>query len=335
MPLKLVPPGTRKGNKFYLILGMEGGVQYEVSTRTTDKVAAQIRLDALKAQIAGAPAPGSRLTFAQAASLYKAFRKPRKVEEARIDKVVKEIGRRRIAELRHADLVAAANRMLPGRAPATLNRAFMRPAAAILHYAADNAYCAWLKVKLFEEPPPQTRAARPEAMAELIKATAGRRQLLLIWLCLQGTRITQTIRVAWSDVDLDRGVFQMYDAKAKRWQEFPLHEQVLERLRSVPEAERTGLIFPGGDRHNVYRWLRPLARELGVTFTPHMARHSLGTDLNAQWAGLRTIMGTLGHKDPRSSMRYQAAETEIIRTASAKIPRQNILGKRLQVIDNK
>ena len=120
-----------------------------------------------------------------------------------------------------------------------------------------------------------------------------------------------------------------YDAKGPRWCTFPLHDEVLERLKSVPDEERRGRVFPWGDRHNVYRWLRPLVRELRVTFTPHMARHALGTGLNAQGAGLRTIMGALGHDDVRSSIRYQAAEIEVIRAAAAKTPRLRIFGKRV------
>ena len=59
MPLKLIPPGTRKGNKFYLILGMEAGTQYEVSTRTADKRLAQRRLVELREKIlAAVPAGG-------------------------------------------------------------------------------------------------------------------------------------------------------------------------------------------------------------------------------------------------------------------------------------
>jgi hypothetical protein len=77
MPLKLIPPGTRKGNKFYLILGMEAGTQYEVSSRTADKKLAQRGLVELREKIlAAVPPAGRRITFAQAAELYKAYRKP-------------------------------------------------------------------------------------------------------------------------------------------------------------------------------------------------------------------------------------------------------------------
>jgi len=202
----------------------------------------------------------------------------------------------------------------------------MRPCASILHYAAENDYCGWLRVKLFEEPRPQARPVRPEAIEQLINATEGRQQLLLLWLSHHGTRITQTLGVTWSDIDLKRAIFRIYNAKGNCWQNFPLHGQVLDRLESIPEENRVGRVFSWGDRHNVYRWLRPLVQQFGVTFTPHMARHALGTELNAQGAGLRTIMAALGHDDPRSSMRYQAAEIEVVRAAAAKIPRAKISG---------
>jgi integrase len=167
-----------------------------------------------------------------------------------------------VDELTHADLVAAANRMLPGRAPATLNRWVLRPAAAILHYAAENKYCEWLRVKLFEEPRPETRAARPATIAKLFDRTEGRQRLLVMWLYYQGTRITQTLSVDWPHVDLERAAFSFYDKKARRWQEFPLHADVLELLLLVPEAERVGRVFPWGDRHNVTggcgRWFASL-----------------------------------------------------------------------------
>jgi integrase len=328
MPFKLVEPGKRKGNKFYLILGMEAGRQYEVSTRTADKKLAQRRLVELKEKIyAAVPPAGDRITFEQAADLYKAFARLQPSEVKRLTKVVGEIGRRRVADLTHSDLVAGANRLFPGQAASSLNRNFMDVAAAVLHYAATNGYCAWLRVEKFKQPRAAPRAARPETVTKLMDAVEGKRWLLLLWLHYQGTRITQTLSIEWERVALERATFSFYDRKARVWQELPLHEEVLEELFLVPEAERAGRVFPWGDRHNVYRWLRPLVRELKVTFTPHMARHALGTRLNDDGAGLRTIMAALGHLDPRSSMRYQNPNVEVVRAASAKSPRLKISGK--------
>ena len=62
-----------------------------------------------------------------------------------------------------------------------------------------------------------------------------------------------------------------------------------------------------------------MVQKLGIEFTPHMARHSLGTWLNASGAGLKTIMAALGHKDAKSSIRYQAADVDTVRAASGQL----------------
>jgi integrase len=135
-------------------------------------------------------------------------------------------------------------------------------------------------------------------------------------------RISQTLGITWEDgIDLPEGTVRFYDQKGRRWRTLPLHPEVLTRLEVIPAVERDGRLFPWGDRHNVYRWLRPLVRELGVTFTPHMARHALGKALNADKVPLRTIMAAMGHDDVRSSIRYQDVDIEVVRAATAKLPR--------------
>jgi len=69
------------------------------------------------------------------------------------------------------------------------------------------------------------------------------------------------------------------------------------------------------DRWTAYDLLAAARKRSGVDFTPHMARHSVGSWLNDAGAGLKTIMATLGHADPKSSMRYQDADVETIRRA--------------------
>ena len=92
-----------------------------------------------------------------------------------------------------------------------------------------------------------------------------------------------------------------------------MNEEVFEALANDPDKE--GHVFPWRTRSGVYRWLRPLVRSQGVTFTPHMARHFGGKVLNAAGKGLKTIMGALDHADPQSSVRYQDADLEIVRDA--------------------
>jgi integrase len=188
-----------------------------------------------------------------------------------------------------------------------------------------------LRIKLFPEPEPETRAvslhtartvitsvgegARPSRAGSNIEI----RRLLLLWMFRQGTRITQTLSVTWNEISLREQTFRLYDKKANKWQTFPLHADVFQALCEIPEEHRIGRLWPWSQKTGVYRWLRPMVRKLGIEFTPHMARHSLGTWLNASGAGLKTIMAALGHKDAKSSIRYQAADIEVVRAASEQL----------------
>ena len=162
-------------------------------------------------------------------------------------------------------------------------------------------------------------AASDGAQPSRTGSHAEKRRLLLLWMFRQGTRITQTLSVTWNDISLQEQTFRLYDKKAEKWQTFPLHADVFQALCEIPEEQRVGRLWPWTQKTGVYRWLRHMVRHLGIEFTPHMARHSLGTWLNASGAGLKTIMAALGHKDAKSSIRYQAADIEVVRAASGQL----------------
>jgi integrase len=320
MPLKLIPPGGRKNNPYYIVRGTVDGRDIEVSAKTRDKAAAkrfaaELERELLTRRI---PRPGEAITFSAAADLYIAYRDPSKADRRRIERLKRVIGKNVVGDIRQADLVSAAELLQANKSPATRNREVIRMAAAVLHYAHENGYCDWLRVKLFKEPAPRTRAVTMDIAAELIDAVpAGPKQLLLLWLFRHGTRINQTLSVTWHDIDLPQQTFRLYDKKGKCWRVFPLHPEVFEQLAVMPE--RFGRLWPWETNSGVYKWLRPLTRKLGIAFTPHVARHSLGTWLNESGAGLRTIMATLGHQDVKSSIRYQAADIDVVRAAAVKI----------------
>lgn len=319
MPLKLISPGKRKGNRFYLARGSIAGQRVEVSTETTDKAVAQRFADALAVSLhTGAGerrANAEALTFKEAADRYVEFRHPSKIDRQRIDKLTALIGADEVKVINHARLVYAANYLYPGMKPATKNRNAMRPAAAILHYAAENQWRDWLRVKLFKEPKPTTRTAKPDAKKLLLANTKGKKRLLILWLFRQGTRISDTLRVEWDHLNLNAATVKLWVSKNQEWRTFPLDEAVVAALANENQAKP---LWPWQTRSGVYKWLRPLVRSLGVAFTPHMGRHTLGSDLNASGAGLKTIMGALGQDDPKSAARYATADLEVVRAAQRK-----------------
>jgi integrase len=339
MPLHLVPPGQRikycEGkaypNRFYLVRGQIGGRDIEVSTKTgdPDKAAAykaRIELDYLERRV---PGPGEAVTFAQATDFYIAFRQPSKGDKTRIRRVAAAIGDKLVSEVQQADLVAAADTIFPGKRNETKNRWVLKPGAAILHYAAENKWCDWVRVRKLSEAAPTTRASTAETARTLIMALeqeqaaattahmyrlAYKKRLLILWLYKHGNRISDPLRLRWDDhIFLVRKVYLLYVGKGNKWKEKPIDGEVCEALANDPHKD--GYVFPWRTRSGVYKWLRPLTRKLKVSFTPHMARHYLGKRLNAAGEGLKTIMGALDQTDPHSAMRYQDADMEIVRRA--------------------
>jgi integrase len=312
--LKLIPPGKR--GPYYVIRGRVGGILVERSAKTSNLAAARQRLRELEAQLGDLPSL-SQVTFAQAAQKYIEFRNPSRVDRQRLEKVVHAIGSRRLREITAADLHEMVSRLGGRLEPATRNRNYLRPAVTVLHYAAGAGLCPYIRVQSFREPRARTRALGREAALSLIAAaTPGPQRLLVTWLFCQGTRISDTLRVKWDDIDLEAGTVRVHVSKTDNVWVFPLHEAVSALLAG--DRSRGVYVFPWRHRWEV-KWLRQLGDEIGVHFTAHMARHSLGTWLNEDGAGLRTIMEALGHADVHSSIRYQGASVEIVRAAINKV----------------
>lgn len=320
MPFTLFPPGTRKGNRFFVVRGKIDGRDVEVSTKTRDETAARIFALEFERRCleSGVPGQSEAVTWSRAADFYSAARRVSRDDERYIARLKKIIGEKPVRAIRQVDLDDAATRLHPSAAPETINRQVYTPAIAILNYAVSNDWCderKWRRPKIGD---PATRAAAPDAGVALVNATEGDKRLLLLWLWKHGTRISDALRVRWSGIDLTARTYELWISKARRWKTFPMDDEVWELLVNAPEDERRGTLFPWGDRHNVYRWLRPLAEQLGVHFTPHMARHRLGRDLSAAGAGLRTIMDALGQKSPKSALRYVSEDVEVVRLMQAK-----------------
>lgn len=336
MSISYYAPGTRKGNKFWIAIIKAGGRRVETSTKALTKtdakrVAEQVERKLLTAQ---PPRAGDVVTFGEAARRYAAFKqidlddlgaqRGRQRETAtRLLKLIAALGRERLADISHATLVACANKLHGHHTAQTRNREVMCPAAAILHYAAKNNWVPWLRIDLFKQPKAKTRAVSFAVASALIEAApAGPQQRLLVWLFCQGTRISDSLRVQWADIDLKRGTFRLHIAKTDTYVEMPLHAEVIEVLAAVPPEAQHGALFPWSDRSSVYAWLAPLSeRVLGQRVTPHQARHSVGSWLAQDGANLPTIMKKLGHLDVKSSLRYQTVDIETVRAASERLPR--------------
>jgi len=332
MSLRLYPPGTR-GHKHYYVRGSYKGVLIEKSTGETDKKRGDEFRKELQNRLSKTTVidAADAFTFAQAAQQYINWRKPSDRDIYFIERICSVIGGKFIDEIKQSDMVLAADVLYPADKfkASTRNRAVTRMFAAVMHYAHDNGSCPYLRVKAFREPTAATRYTADATEQWLHMALRGDpvKRLLVLWLFRQGDRISDVLGIRYEDCDTESMFVNRHISKTDSYTTQPLDPIISRYLARQIKRGATGKIFTRwSSRHSVYNWLRPLCQGLGVSFTPHMARHTLGKRMSDAGVSLRPIMDKLGHRSVASSMRYQRGDIEGVRAASEKTKN---LGKNL------
>jgi integrase len=313
----------RHGSPYWYIRGTLHRRYIYASTKARDKADARRFKTALEIKITqSAGRKCNAATFQEAAALYVEFRRPQKYDWLAIERLCAVIGGRLLADIHQYVLVDAANIIYSHCSPETKNRKALMLAAAILHYAARNDLCPYIRIEKLKERRPEPRAMRREDAARLIAAADGKLKLLLVFLFAQGWRISGALRLQWQDINFAEAKVRHHVFKTDEWREIPLHITTLNMLRNeatqgaVPQI---GRVFPWGGKTSLYRVLQPLCQKAGIRFTPHMARHSFATWLNADGASTKEIMEAGGWRDHKSVMRYTHVDERRVRATINRI----------------
>jgi len=320
------PPGRRKGNRWYVVRGRIDGEPYEkVAKGCTNKSDAEDYWFWFKRTVRESNhAARQPKTFAQVADLYMDTRGIRLAERRFIDKLKGEIGHLPIADVTLEHIATAANALYPRGRNETKNRQAYTPAAAILHFAHDCELRDYIVVKKLKEREPETRRPTPGVYGVLIANTKGQQRAFIAFIFAQGWRITETLHLDWKNVDLANRKLRLYVGKAGRWKTVEMHDEAFTVLANMP-GNRKGRVFTWGNRHNVYRWLRPLCERLEVTFTPHMARHDFAGDLRESGSTTRDLLDVGTWTSAKSVARYDFADQDHARKV---LKRRSLRGKK-------
>lgn len=345
MPYKLIPPGKRGASWYVRGRDASGRFEYSTGQRTRGRAATWSDDFVAKRASRRVPGAGEAVGFYDAAQFYKAA-KPHlsKVDIRQVDAVAAEIGNADCRTVVHATLVAAADAIKPGRSDATKNRKVVGPGAAVLHYAAEQRWCEYQRLKKFWESRKSSRdPARDEDIRLIVanveaparKKTRGRKKdhnvaykrLLLEMLYETGLRLGHLLSVTWRNIDLKAGRVRVRIPKSDEIASLPLSRGLVATLANLPAhgkplgrpVERAGRLFPWSTNRGVYAWLKPLTGRLGVTYTPHMSRHKLATDASDAMIPDKKAAELGVWQDPRSLHRYQHVTPDAIKGRSAAV----------------
>lgn len=236
MPLKLY---QRPGSPNYYLRGTLRGVSVHESCGTDEKgVAEEIKAkrewEILQRSVYGVQASG---TFLGAVAIYLENNGDARFLQPLID----HFGSTPIVKVDQAAVDAAAKKIYPGLAPATLNRQIYTPVAAVINKAAEKKYCAPITLHRPKMPKGRVRWITHAEAFNLIEACAPHLRPLVAFLFYTGARVGEALWLDWREIDLQRGQVVFLDTKNGKDRGVPLHPDLVAILANLPHRE--GCVF--------------------------------------------------------------------------------------------
>lgn len=149
-----------------------------------------------------------------------------------------------------------------------------------------------------------TTDERQRLLQECRRSTNKTLYPLVLMALATGARKSELLRLAWRDIDFERGVVHILTSKNERPRSVPLVECARAALLVMPNGRPT--VFPGTYQEC---WYHAVKRAELVDFRFHDLRHCCASYLAMSGVDVRTIAEILGHKTLQMTMRYSHLNT--------------------------
>jgi integrase/recombinase XerD len=125
-----------------------------------------------------------------------------------------------------------------------------------------------------------------------------------------GLRLSEIINLKWQDIDFDRDIIHLKNAKGKKDRIVMLSRIVKEELYKLTQNKQGYVFVTNRDGKYTDRSVQKILENaaikarLGKKVTPHTLRHSFATHLLENGTDIRYIRDLLGHSDISTTMIY-------------------------------
>ena len=299
MPLKLY----RRGEVWWF-RGAVAGRRLHGSTKTADattakRIAAEREAREWKRDLDGA---GAVLTFAQAHMLYLEAGKSDRYTDVPLDHWRDTL----VRNITSGAIKKAAIQAYPNVGPATRNRQFITPTAAIINHAAGLDLCSTVRVKRFPVPKTAKRVADWPWVQAFMAAASPHVGALACFMFLTGSRIGNAVALDWRDVDLSQSEAILRKTKTGDDHVVHLLPELVVALANIPWRE--GRVFGYSSRTAPGQsWNRAIEKAGMQHINPHGLRHGFATGLlhagvdpvtiakHGGWKSAQMVMSVYGH----------------------------------------
>jgi integrase len=294
MPLKLFKRRTKDGSYIWHYRGAVAGDYLRGSTGTADKkdaarIASTIQHEHLNRHLDG---PKDSLTFPQAVQLYLKAGK----SDAYLAKIEDYWRDEKVKHMKPGLIRQSAIDLYPGRSGATWNRQVITPTQAIINHCADLELCAPIRIKRFKF---EKKIKAPVTVEWLDSFCAHARPLtaaLATFMFATGCRISEAMRLEWSDIDFKQRTILVVKTKAKRQRLPHMPARLLVALANLPRDRRP---FYWSESQLRRFWDEDVAKTAEavpgfVRLTFHSSRHGTATKLLRDGVDVVTAAGLVG-----------------------------------------
>lgn len=151
-------------------------------------------------------------------------------------------------------------------------------------------------------------------VAALLRAPKNlKHEAVLTMLYAAGLRVSEVAKLQVADIDSERNVIYVRQAKGHKDRQVMLSPKLLDTLRGYWQAYKPRQwLFPGRDLVNpirtvtIFHICRKAVQAAGISksVSPHTLRHSFATHLLEAGTDLRTIQLLLGHRNLKTTAGY-------------------------------
>lgn len=296
MPLKLYARG-----KVWHYRGTVAGNRLRGSCKTTDKAVAARQVAEIEAREwkCSFDGPQAVLTFAQAASLYRAAGRfdPNlaRIEDYFRNTLVKDINAGRIRQM--------AIELFPHYSGSSKNRVAICPAQAVINHAAELELCPPIRVKRFDVETKEKIPATLEWVRALAAAASPHLGAFAMFMFFTGCRPSEAINVQLDDLDLNARTALIRETKGGTERRAHLPEPLVVALANLPRVRGRGVFVYKRYGDFQHAWDDAIKRAGIQRLTPHCMRHGFATGLLRRGLDVLTVAHLGGWKDPGQVLR--------------------------------
>jgi len=170
----------------------------------------------------------------------------------------------------------------------------------------------------------------PQEVAALFRATANlKHRALLMTMYAGGLRVAEVTHLRVTDIDEQRGVIRIEQAKGRQDRYVMLSPHLHRVLQEYGRVRRPmTLLFPGPTgrpltRESVNRVFHQAQRRAQITkhVYPYSLRHACATHLLESGTNIRVIQTLLGHRSLRTTQRYTHVATTFLQETPSPLDR--------------